>query len=539
MSCPPEFVLSVYVDGELETDERRPLEAHLVSCASCRARVLALREEAETLVDALLGRARAPVRRPARVAPARGLALGAAPVIGAVALAAAVTGWLLEARFMAFSPFRLVGVFDMGFDLLFMLRDRAPELFAITSAVAALAGVSAVLSFALGALLRRVPRPGALGLAVALATLAAPEPARAHFGLHRHQDFVLAAGETHTGTLVASGDVVNIDGVVDGDLVVLAERLAVRGEVRGNLFALARNFELEGRVQGIAACMCARAYLRGEIGSDLYGLAEDLVLAAGARVARNFTYAAENAVIEGSVGRDLAAASERTELRGTVARNLYAWETEIVLRNGARVGGDINAYLDEDGAIDVAPGAVVAGKTTRHAIPYHHQSALGRYREPGFYALHAILFAAAFLVGMIAHLLFPGIYAGHVETSGAFFRTLGIGFLALVATPIALALLAVTLVGLPLALIGAAAYGVAVYLSGIVVAALVGRTLVRVDPGSLRSFGLALLAGLLVVLVVVHLPWLGWLVHAVVILTGLGLLVERARHAWRARTAVV
>jgi hypothetical protein len=140
--------------------------------------------------------------------------------------------------------------------------------------------------------------------------------------------------------------------------------------------------------------------------------------------------------------------------------------------------------------------------------------------------------AAAFLVGLLLQRLIPRIYGEPLETAGAFFSTLGLGFVALVAAPVALALLALTLVGIPLALIGLAAYATALYISGILVAALVGGALVRSEPERTRSFALSLLVGLMVVGVVAHLPFVAIPIHVLVILTGLGLIVRRSWAAW-------
>ena len=57
MICPPEATWAVYADGELAGEPLRRAEAHLISCADCRARVLALREEARLLAAVLHERA--------------------------------------------------------------------------------------------------------------------------------------------------------------------------------------------------------------------------------------------------------------------------------------------------------------------------------------------------------------------------------------------------------------------------------------------------------------------------------------------------
>ena len=82
---------------------------------------------------------------------------------------------------------------------------------------------------------------------------------------------------------------------------------------------------------------------------------------------------------------------------------------------------------------------------------------------------------------------------------------------------------------------GLAVYCAALYCSAILVGALIGSALVRPSESGAQSFGLALLAGLAVVLVLAHLPFVGWPVHVVVLLAGLGLLIERGQVAWNAR----
>ncbi len=531
MSCPSELSLSVYADGELALDAQRALEGHLIRCEVCRGRVLALREEADLLGDALLERARRTARLPARRAPARGLALGAGPAVAAAVLVAAVVSWLLESRPVPgwLDPFRLQGVPDMAFDLVFLLRDEAPGLLALGAALAATLSLSAALSFALTALLRRWTGPGALLLALAL--LAAPTPSRAHFGLHDHEDFDLPAGATHQGTLILSGETVNVDGLVDGDLIVAARRLALRGEVRGNLLAFVATADLAGTVQGSVFCLCSQTRVDGRIDSDLYNLSAHFVLTRAAEVGRNATVATDDGVIEGSIGRDLVSHSDRLELRGSVARDVAAWD-RLWVRDSARVGGDVAVVLDDEDGLQIDPGASIGGETRRQMGERLREHHLDRYRSPAFYVLHVIAMAAAVLVGVLLYRLVPRIYAEPLETAGSFFAALGLGFVALIATPVALAVLALTLVGIPLALIGLAVYLTALYLSGILVAALVGSNLVRPEAQRTRSFALSLLVGVAVVGVVAHLPFVGIPIHVLVVLTGLGLIVRRAFAAW-------
>jgi anti-sigma factor RsiW/cytoskeletal protein CcmA (bactofilin family) len=536
MSCFPELTYAIYVDGELPAEEAHPVEAHLVGCRRCRELVVALREEAEFVTDVLQERVREARPAASRAAPARGLALGLGPALAAAAAVALALGWILETVRTEWldqlTPLSIRGVVDMSFDVIFLLRDEAPAAFEVALAVAAMASTSALLCFALTALLRRSSGPGVITLAALVAIVAPAAPSQAHFGLHRHPDYTLAAGETHDGTLIASGGNIDIDGVVIGDVFAFSKRLNVRGEVRGNIVAIARNIELTGAVQGSAHLAGGRTDVSGEVRDNLYAAGEYVSLSGSARVGRDAAVVGEDGVFEGSVARDLFVGGENIELRGSVGRNLGAWAERLALLDGARVGGDIDAVLPADTEVEIAPGARVAGETHTRVRIRHHDRGYARFLEPRFYVWMVLQIAAGFAVGMLLHAFVPGVFGGRLETVGAFFRSLGVGFVAVVAAPIALLLVALTVVGIPLALLGAEIYVTSLFLSGILVAALIGSALVHPRGEGWTAFGLTLLAGLTLLIVASHVPFLGGLVRVIALLAGMGLLVERLQAAW-------
>jgi cytoskeletal protein CcmA (bactofilin family) len=537
VSCPNEATYMIWLDGELPANERRPVEAHLVQCTTCRALVLALRDEAELLGDVLLDRAPPVVSQREPAAPARGLALGFVPAAAAVTLLLTISGWIFEnlpTGMQWMNPFQLKGATEMFFKVVLVIRDEVPGLLGLAVAVAATAGVSAVLTFAVTAAFRRVAGPGAIALA-GLALLATPSPSQAHFGMHEHDDYTLVADETHDGTLIVSGGTVNIDGIVTGDLIAFCERLSIRGEIQGNVFAISESVEVAGVVAGSAHLGSDRAEISGRIDGDLYVGAENFEISREGQVARDTLVWVADGVIEGSVGRDLYTVGRQMEVRGRIGRTIHARRIRLAIRDGAWVGGNVEASLRPGVEVDVAPGAQIAGETLTEELPSHRRMLMARYGEAAFYVLLALQFVAAFLLGMLLHTVAPRLFDGRLETTGDFLRSMGVGFLGLLVTPFALLLTAITLIGLPIALMGFAVYFAAIYVSTILVAALIGSAIVGPDHSDAHRFGLALLAGLAVVMVLAHLPFVGWPVHIVVLLAGLGLLIERTRNAWNER----
>jgi cytoskeletal protein CcmA (bactofilin family) len=542
MSCFPEAVYSVYIDGELPPQGVRDVDAHLVRCRDCRSLVLALREEGTLLADALLERDHPAYRNSARPAPARGLAIGLIPSLAAVGLVVAVVGWILESLLPSsmtwLNPLNLIGAYQMAFDLIFLIRNQAPGLVELVIAVAATVSVSALLSFGLSAVARRLSGSAALGLLLA-AFLWAPAPGSA-LVLRDEEQIRVGPGEVLEETLIAAAETVLVEGVVDGDLVVLTERLVIRGEIRGNVYGLIRNLELDGRVAGSLHVCSERIVITGEVGGNVWSASENLTLGDNGRVARDLSSVASGVVIDGEVGRDLFAGGEYVEIRGGVTRNVQTRSERITLFDGASIGGDFELHLPENRKAAIDPGATIGGElreiVDEHPLGEEHS----RFFTIAFYLRAVVLLAAMFLVGMALHATVPWIFDNHLETAGDFFHTLGYGFVALIAAPVILILTFLTIVGIPIAIIGLWVFITTMFLSGIVVAALIGRALLRSVEKSATGFGLALLLGLCVLLFSGAIPFVGFLLHVLILLTGLGLLVDRGLSALReSRRAIV
>jgi cytoskeletal protein CcmA (bactofilin family) len=249
------------------------------------------------------------------------------------------------------------------------------------------------------------------------------------------------AGDTHDGTLVASSRTVNVDGVVEGDLFVLAEQLAVRGEVRGNVFAIAQNLEMSGRVTGSLHVASEQAHVAGEVRGDLYALSENLTLAKPAVLGRDASLAATTAVVEGTISRNVWAWIDWIEVRGSIGGDLDARGDRVALLDGAHIGGDVDAELPKGQEVETSSGAVVTGEL-RSAVHRHRgRTRLAQFLKLRFWAFLGVQLSGAFVVGLALHALFPALFRGRLDSSGAFFRSLGIGFLALIVVLAGLGLL--------------------------------------------------------------------------------------------------
>jgi cytoskeletal protein CcmA (bactofilin family) len=531
MSCLPEAALAEYADGELPPEEALQTEAHLVGCPSCRELVEALRGESRLLSGVLewapTGEGKPGVSWTDWVTTILLVFVAAAGV-------QALWSWL-----SAIGEQAPVGVVDKWspivsavVDVLFFLaREGASMLTSLVTVV----GVLVFLGGATVGLAFWRRRTSALCLLMALVALAtSPVMALERRVGEQKGAVTIPAGETIDDSLFTAADTVYMDGVVTGNLLAFGRRVIVRGTVKGDLVACAQRVEVYGTVEGNVLSVSEAFTLRAPVGRSLHAFAIGHVgIDKEARIQGDALTFSREADLEGQVGRDLLAFAADVSLRSSVARNASAWTHRLRVEREATVGGGLTAYLDNKDELSIDPGATIGGKTETHLSQEGRPARGGsRYSHPGFYVWKMIWLCAAFLTGLVLQWLWPSLLAYRLGDATAVVKPVAIGFVTLVVVPVAAVVLGLTLVGLPLALLALCVWVAGLYLSGIVVGASVGRSLlVRRDAAS-PPFALTLIVGLLGVTLATSIPYLGGIARLLVISLGLGMSIVQARRAW-------
>jgi cytoskeletal protein CcmA (bactofilin family) len=317
---------------------------------------------------------------------------------------------------------------------------------------------------------------------------------------------------------------IDVAGTIKGDLIVFGDVVIISGTVEGDVIAFARRVEVSGTVGGSLFGAAAILNVSGRVGRNMLGAGSNVNLGQSANIGGNTITAGAESVIEGKTHRDLVSAGGMLDLRGEIGRNVHFAGGQLALGGSSRVGGNLGARVGKEENVKVAEGAVIAGKkniTLNRATPRP-----SRYLSVSYYVWQIVRIVAAFVTGLILFKLFPALVPTRVHSGMDWLKAGGIGFIALVTVPVAFIILAVTIIGLPVALLSLALWGAGIYLSKIVVAEFVGRSILKT-----RS-AISLLAGLVLVVVAVNLPWIGGLINFLLILLGLGALavsIYRAR----------
>jgi hypothetical protein len=323
-----------------------------------------------------------------------------------------------------------------------------------------------------------------------------------------HEDLYLAGGE------------VDVWATVEGDVVAAGGRVRVGDRVTGDVLAAGGDVTIEGRVADDVRVAGGVVTVRAEIGGDLAAVGGTVRLPPDAVIEGKAWLAGGEVDARGRVGRWLRAAGRTVRLGGEVAGDVEVVAGRVEVLPGTRIRGAL-VYRSPQAAT-IPPGVEIAGGVRYEPAGWPEAGRALRAMAIALAvaALAALLLAAAVLAGF-----FPAVSAESVRAiRAAPWTSLAVGFAALVATPVAAALLVATVVG---AAVGIALF--ALYVVALLAGLLVGATFVGAFPaglfrrGSSRGRVLAsALVGAAALAVIQLVPVLGTLVAALVLIAGLG-----------------
>lgn len=340
-------------------------------------------------------------------------------------------------------------------------------------------------------------------------------------GDHQKQQFV--AGERVEVTranvaddVFAAGRDLIFDAVSAKYIIAAGMSLSLKAINADDLILAGGQIDLSGTVaDDVVAAVCPVCPFGGR-----------LEIADTTQIGDDARLAGRDIIVDGRIGGNLYAVAKQFRLSGEIAGDARIEAERIVLAPGARIGGDL-LYASQ-AKPEIPDSATVVGqlRQVEPMIPISDGSQINWI----LYAVLAVLgfLLALFLLGAVLQLAVPGLMSGSaaaaVERPWA---SLGRGVILAVLTPALVALLMATVIGAPVALVTMATYFVLLALSFVAISYCVGlyvRGLVRakeVAPGT-GSRVLWTLAGILILVIVGLIPFVGWAVIMLAMIAGLG-----------------
>jgi cytoskeletal protein CcmA (bactofilin family) len=331
---------------------------------------------------------------------------------------------------------------------------------------------------------------------------------------------IVSSNEKVDESLFVAGNNVDVSSEVFGDVFCAGQTVTVSGTVHGDIICAGQTVTITGAVDGDVRLAGQTVTVSGNVSGNATVASQAFTLSSTSRVGGDLTVTSKSSTLNGSVERDVAAAGETVVVASGVGRNIRGAVTDLQLASSAKVAGDIEFTSNRD--VSKADGAVVSGTVTRSEPPRENDVIATKTAAFGVgwlvYAFLAMLAAALALV-----LLFPRLFHGITNQAMPMpWKALLTGFIASLAVPVVLVVLAITLVGLPLALIVGLAWLLVLLLSGPVFGYYLGRLLLQ----NSRQPLLIMLAGAGLLFVLYFIPLIGALAMLAALWFGSGMLLQ-------------
>ncbi len=308
-------------------------------------------------------------------------------------------------------------------------------------------------------------------------------------------------GETIPGDMYIAGENVEIAGEVMGDVYVAGGRVDITGSVAGSVYVVAGQFDIQGNVAESVIAIGGAHFVAGTIGKNMGLVGGTVVTTPELKLAGNASVVGGNVRLDTPFGQHV-----------TVAAGTFSLVKPIQGSLSYVLGDEKAVAVDED---------LVAGEVRRFEIPRmaKEQMVVTQKQQDTFFSFMGVLHVLSL---MLSGLLFVYAMPHLVRDSAQVVRSqtwksIGVGFVALIALPVAGLVMALTLVAFPLALMLFALYATLMYLSSFVTMYALGTMIMKKFQRSWTDASI-MAVGLVAVLLIQIVPLTGFFVQ----LMGLG-----------------
>jgi len=335
------------------------------------------------------------------------------------------------------------------------------------------------------------------------------------------KNIYLSSQETIDGNLYAASNNITIEGEIKGDLIAIAKTITINGRLDGDLIAAAQAIIINGEVNGSVRLVGNTTNINGNIARNINFIGNSLFIEKKAQIGWDLISGAVNTNIAGTINGNVYNNGKNFILSGKIGKNLNIQENKNVLINlspESNINGDLN-YPDNAQLIS-KNGANISGVINKAKTESNKNKTI-------FSIIYKIL--AAVIIGLI--LIGPGkkiIYTLENNIKGGPISSFFWGLLIFLAAPTLSLILMFTIIGIPLALLIALLWFIALYISKIFTALILGKEINKIfykNKNEQKNLFTPLLIGIILSWILFSIPFIGWLISLSFTCLGMGALI--------------
>ncbi len=290
--------------------------------------------------------------------------------------------------------------------------------------------------------------------------------------------------------LYITGGTVTINAPIDGDLIAAGGTIIVNDTIAQDILVAGGNIVINGVVGDDIRCAGGSIQISGSVSGDLIATGGTIeigkkavisgdVLATGGQlsvdgvVKGSFKGASETLALNGTIEKDVEFKGDQLAINGAVGGASTLVANSIEIGQGARFSKDVT-YWSNSGLIDF--------RNSLEASTARFDSSLeldqGKWHYLGFASFVMVIWylATAFVMILLLEYLFSKTLRKSADTiKNRSLMSLGTGFLFLIAGPISIVILFLSVIAIPVGLLLLIGYLVVVLLATVIVALLISN----------------------------------------------------------------
>ena len=363
-----------------------------------------------------------------------------------------------------------------------------------------------------------------------------------------NSDTYILSNDVDDNLILFGGESIQVEGDVNGDLIVFGGKVRVTGNVEGslyvfggdvvvnnmvgkNLVAIGGAVEVDSIVVRDGLILGGRVVVKGSVGEDLNIAAGDVII--DAVVGEDVRLGAGSVKLNNTIGGDLISGTGDVTLAGVVGGDIVAGGKVDV--QASSVGGNITVYGD-DNSLLINPETVVLGETTIKPFERMNYNWKSNYSMSNWFVANVwakTMFALVQSVGLVLVGLLLFKFApvrlestiSKMNETDEFFKSVLVGFFAFPVGVMLAVLLAFSVVGWPflkvLVLLAMLALALVTPIAGI----WLGRKVLPLI-GNKRKYVIALTVGVVLIQLFKVVPVFGWLFYQLLVFAVIGSLLR-------------
>ncbi len=349
------------------------------------------------------------------------------------------------------------------------------------------------------------------------------------------QAISIASDQIIEGNFIKFGNVIDIAGSVNGDVIIAANSINISGSVAGDIFAVGNIIKISGPVGGNVRVMAGSVEINSQVERNVWAIGSTVNLNEASKVGWDLYAAAGSIDIKGSVGRNVWAGTATIIISSEVGNDLNATvdkEGQIILNESAKINGNLNYKAAQESQLVKKEGALVLGQTTLKGIDDILVSASDKINKAlavTYLFFKLISLFSLLVIGIVIITLMPKLAIRiNEQMLKKPLSSFGLGLVYFLLMPLVVLLLFFTVIGFPLGLIIIPIYFISLYIAQVFAGFGLGLMIFeKIFKNAYKgSLVWPLILGLLIFVILGSIPLLGWVFKLLLIFWAIGSIIK-------------